>query len=218
MAEHLVGEGLVAIGPLANRVVLPPALLALAAGDGERHDHAIAGLELAITRTHLDHLAHEFVADDVARLHAHHEAVVEVEVGAANGAARHPDDRIARLLDDRIGHRIAADVVLAMPAEGLHAIAYLLLAPLDASVPLAPPDVPELEPPLGALASVELGALPAALEPYWRRQASRWSPTMFAHCPGTTTLLPAVLDALGAAALSEGHVPSIRAQPAPAQT
>ena len=73
-------------------------------------------------------------------------------------------------------------------------------APLDASVPLAPPDVPELELPLGALELVELAASPVgaeelpppALEPYCFTQLSRSSPTMPAHWLGVAPIAPLI--------------------------
>ena len=68
---------------------------------------------------------------------------------------------------------------------------YLLAAPLEVSVPLAPPEVPELEPPLGALELAllsELGELdavpPVLLEPYCFTQSSRSVPLMPAHWLG----------------------------------
>jgi hypothetical protein len=70
-------------------------------------------------------------------------------------------------------------------------------APLAASVPLAPPDVPELEPPLGALELVlGLEVLPVALEPYCFMQSSRSVPLMPTHWLGSGSLLVAPDDAL----------------------
>jgi hypothetical protein len=74
---------------------------------------------------------------------------------------------------------------------------YLLAAPLEVSVPLAPPEVPEVEPPLGALelALSELGAVPpVVLEPYCFMQSSRSVPVMPMHWLGMRSLaaLPAL--------------------------
>jgi len=78
----------------------------------------------------------------------------------------------------------------APPAPGVLNY-YLLAAPLEVSVPLAPPEVPELEPPLGALELAllsELGELdavpPVLLEPYCFTQSSRSVPLMPAHWLG----------------------------------
>ena len=122
VAEDLVGQFLVAVGPLADREIPAPALLALAAGDRERHDDPVTDLELVVPRPDLDHFAHEFVAHDVAGFHAGHQAIVEMDVGAADRGARHPDDGIPRRLDLRIGDVVAADVGPAVPAQRAHAV------------------------------------------------------------------------------------------------
>ena len=95
-------------------------MVALAAGDGERHHHPLALLERA-GRSGLDDLAHEFVAEDVARLHRRDVAIVEVQVRAADGGRGDADDRVARIEDFGIVDRIAADVVLAVPCQRFHA-------------------------------------------------------------------------------------------------
>ncbi len=121
MAEHLVGDVLVAVGTLADREIAAPALVAFAADDGEGHHHAVADLQLLVRRADLHHFAHELVAHDVAVLHAGHEAVVQVQVGAADGAGTDLDDGVARVFDGGIGDVVvAADVVLAVPAKGSH--------------------------------------------------------------------------------------------------
>jgi hypothetical protein len=119
--EDLVGQILVAVGRLAHRVVAAVALVALAAGDRERDDDAVADLELALgLGPDLDHLAHRLVAHHVAALHAGHEAVEEVQVGAADRRARDLHDRVARVFDLGIGHRVAADVLRAVPDQRAH--------------------------------------------------------------------------------------------------
>ena len=69
-------------------------------------------------------------------------------------------------------------------------------APLEASVPLAPPEVPELEPPLGALElALSEDELPGAelesapLAPYCFTQSSRSVPLMPTHWLGIRSLL-----------------------------
>ena len=68
----------------------------------------------------LDHLAHELVAEDVARLHRRDVAVVEVQVRAADRGRGDLDDRVARIDDLGIVDRVDADVVLAVPGERAH--------------------------------------------------------------------------------------------------
>jgi hypothetical protein len=55
------------------------------------------------------------VTHDVAGFHRGHEAVEEMEVGAADRACRHFDDGIAGMFDRGIGDGIAANIVFAMP-------------------------------------------------------------------------------------------------------
>ena len=84
------------------------------------HDDAVALLQLLDVLADLDDHAHRLVAEDVARLHRRHVAVVEVQVGAADAGGRDLDDRVARVLDLRVGDGVDADVALAVPAEGSH--------------------------------------------------------------------------------------------------
>jgi hypothetical protein len=88
---------------------------------GTTHDDPVADLQLLVRGADLDHFAHELVAHDVALLHARHEAVEEVQVGAADGAGRDLDDGVAAVLDLRVRDGVAADVLLAVPAKCLHA-------------------------------------------------------------------------------------------------
>src|SRR5690606_28835040 len=121
VAEHLRRDILVAIGALAYREIATPALVALAADDGEGHHHAVADLELLVRRADLHDLAHELVAHDVAVFHAGHEAIVEVQVRAADRAGADLDDGVARIFDGGVRYVVvAADVVLAVPAKRSH--------------------------------------------------------------------------------------------------
>ena len=107
------------IAVVAARILLLAAMVALPARDRKRHDHALACLERA-RRADLDHLAHEFVAEHVARLHRRNVAVVEVQVGAADRRRSDPDDGVARVEDLGIVDGFAADVVLAVPGDRFH--------------------------------------------------------------------------------------------------
>jgi hypothetical protein len=120
VAEHLVGDLAVAVGAFAHREIAAAALLAFAADDRKGNNDPVSRFELPVLRAHLDHFAHEFMAHDVAAHHARDEAVEEVQVGAADRARRHFDDRVARILDLRVGNGVAADVLLAVPAECFH--------------------------------------------------------------------------------------------------
>src|SRR4051795_6446377 len=99
MTKDLVGDLLVAIGAFADGEIAAPALIAFPANDREGDNDPIANLELRVLWANLDHLAHEFMAEDVSRFHARYKAVVKVQVGAADRTARHSDDRIVRIFD-----------------------------------------------------------------------------------------------------------------------
>jgi hypothetical protein len=71
-------------------------------------------------RSRLDHLAHEFVPEDVAAFHRRHQAIHQMQVRTADRATRHLDDDVATILDFGIGDAIAANVVRAVPAECFH--------------------------------------------------------------------------------------------------
>lgn len=75
--------------------------MARAAGDGERHDNAVAFFEVGHAGTYFLYNAHELVAHD-HRFGLRDESVVDVEVGAANGRRRHFKDHIPVFLDARI--------------------------------------------------------------------------------------------------------------------
>jgi threonine dehydrogenase-like Zn-dependent dehydrogenase len=64
--------------------------------------------------------AHRLVAQDVARVDERAQHLVQVQVRAAQTGARDAHDRVRRLLDGGIGHRVDADVVGAMPGQCSH--------------------------------------------------------------------------------------------------
>ena len=97
MAPQLFRFCLVRVGALATGIVASLAEEAFAAGDGERHNHTVADLELGVAGADLDHLAHGLVTDDVALLHLGDDAVIDVQIGATDGAGRDLDDRVARI-------------------------------------------------------------------------------------------------------------------------
>jgi hypothetical protein len=123
MAEHLIGEVLLAVTSLAHGEVTALALVALTADDGEGHYDPIALLQFSVDRTScLDDFAHGLVAQDVAGKHGGNEVVKQVQIRAADRAARDFDDDVAPVFDFRIGDSVAADIFLPMPNQRSHSL------------------------------------------------------------------------------------------------
>ena len=120
VAEHLLGHPRVRVGVLAHGVQLVLAGPAVAAGDRERHDDAVADLQVADAPADLDDLAHELVAEDVALLHRRDVAVVEVQVRAADRRRGDLHDRVAVVEDLRVRDVLDLDRVAARPDVGPH--------------------------------------------------------------------------------------------------
>ena len=114
-APEFRGLVLVGIGSLAAGIEAAPAEEAFPARDRERHDDAVADLEPGVLPSDFDDLAHGFMADDIAVLHRGNDAVIDMQVGTADGAGRDLDDRIASVLDLGIRNFLAAHVAFAMP-------------------------------------------------------------------------------------------------------
>src|SRR6185295_1798676 len=91
---HLLRHPLVRVRVLAQRVQLALARRADAAGDGEGYDDPITDLELLHAASHLDDLAHELVAKDVTALHRRDEAVIKMQIRAADRGRRDLHDRV----------------------------------------------------------------------------------------------------------------------------
>jgi hypothetical protein len=105
---------------VAGRPQPAPAEEAAPTGDRERDDHAVADFKVVHAGARLDDLAHELVTEDVAFLHRRDVAVVEVQVGAADGRRSDFDDGVARVENLRLGHVLDPHVVFAEPAKSFH--------------------------------------------------------------------------------------------------
>ena len=110
----------IGIGALTTVEVTTLAEEAFAASYGERHDDAIADPEFAVARPRLDDFTHRFMAKHIAVLHAGNNAVIDMQVGAADRACRYFHDCIARMLDPRIGHAFASHIAFAVPGQCPH--------------------------------------------------------------------------------------------------
>ncbi len=90
------------------------------AGNGEGNDDAVTDLQRLVVPADFYDFAHGLVAHDVAAMHVGHDAIIEVEIRAADGAGRHFNDCVAAVLDFWIGDTLTANVVLSVPGECLH--------------------------------------------------------------------------------------------------
>jgi hypothetical protein len=95
---------------------------ALTAADCEGYDHAIADLEVVDFGPKLNHLAHVFVAENVAPLHGGLIPIKEMKVRATDRAGGYFDDSIARMLNLWIGDSVYPDVTFSMPAQRAHSL------------------------------------------------------------------------------------------------
>lgn len=59
--------------------------------DGKGYDNAVAFSKVFDSTSDLDHLSHRLMTDDVAFLHAGHNAIVEVKIRPADGGSRNLD-------------------------------------------------------------------------------------------------------------------------------
>jgi hypothetical protein len=117
---HLFGHPGVGVRVFTQRRGARLAGNAVAAGNGKRDDDPVADLEVRDALTHLHDLAHELVTEDVALLHRRHEAVVKVQVRAADRGTRDTNDGVARAEDLRVRDVLNFDALLAHPAVGFH--------------------------------------------------------------------------------------------------
>ena len=115
VTEHLLRHARVRVGVLAQRVQLVLAVPAVAAGDRERHDDAIADLQVRDAAADLDDLAHELVPEDVALLHRRDVAVVEMQIRPADRRRGDLHDRVTVVEDLGVGDVLDLDRVAARP-------------------------------------------------------------------------------------------------------
>src|SRR3954469_15522430 len=103
MTPELLGHPGVRVRVFTERPHATHASGAAAARDGKWNDDAVADAQVLHVGADFDHLAHELVTEDIAALEARDERVVKMQIGAANGGARHLYDGVARIEDLRIG-------------------------------------------------------------------------------------------------------------------
>ena len=120
-AVHGLGLG-VGVGDLALGRELVLAEEAVAAGNLERNDIALADLDLLDAGADLIDNTAELVAEDVALVHLHDGTVVEMEVRAADGGAGDLEDDIVWFDNLGLGDIDDSDLLGALPDEGLHEV------------------------------------------------------------------------------------------------
>jgi hypothetical protein len=84
----------------------------IAARDGERHNDAVAFLDVLYGAARLDDFAHKFVAENIARLHRRNVAVVKMQIGAADARRSNLDNGVARINYFRVGYVFNPHIVL----------------------------------------------------------------------------------------------------------
>ncbi|MNH14489.1 hypothetical protein D3C79_740820 [compost metagenome] len=108
------------VGGFACSELVELAEEAAAAGDHERNHHAVTDLQIGDPATGFLDDAHELVAEDITRLGLWNLAVVEVQVGAADGGGGDPEDNVVLFLDERVGDIVDPDVLGSVVCQCSH--------------------------------------------------------------------------------------------------
>src|SRR4051794_5138044 len=95
MPPHLFRHRGVGIGIFAKREELALAEKTLAARNWKRDNDPVAWAQIFHLATHIDHLTHELVADDIALIHGRNEPVIEMKIRPADGGGGNLHDGIA---------------------------------------------------------------------------------------------------------------------------
>src|SRR2546427_5890603 len=116
LCHPVIRVGVVTAGPeftLAEKTI--------STGNGKRHHHTIANLQLIAidASADFDHLTHELVAHDVALLHGGNETVIEVQVGAADTSTGNSNDGVASIQNLRVRYGFHAHFSYAHPTDFL---------------------------------------------------------------------------------------------------
>lgn len=121
--ERGAGERTAGIRGVALRGVARAAVCAMPARDRRRNQHAVAAAKVA-------HVAPDFldepdalVPENRPRFHAAQRAAHHVQIGAADRARREPHDRVGRLREAGVGHRVDPDVADAVKYDRFHDVA-----------------------------------------------------------------------------------------------
>jgi hypothetical protein len=94
MAPELASLLLVRVGSFASRIESALAEIALPAGNCERDDDPVTLFQRGNLCANLDDFTHRLMAKNVPILHAGDQTIVNMQIGAADGAASHPDNGV----------------------------------------------------------------------------------------------------------------------------
>jgi hypothetical protein len=119
------------IGVLARRIQALAAEEAVAARNREWHDHTIAHAEVAHPGPSRFNDPHEFMAKDVAVLHARHLAAIQMQVRSADRRRGYAQDDVVGLDQGRVGHVFDADIECAVVGKRLHASPFRRRSPVE---------------------------------------------------------------------------------------
>ncbi|MNC51338.1 hypothetical protein D3C75_1006270 [compost metagenome] len=115
------GRALTAVGRLAGGVLVHPAEKAVTAGNDEGDHHPVALAQILHLSPGLHHLAHKFMAKNIAMFYLRDLAAVEMQIRPADRGGGNAQNDVVSVLDDRIGNRLNANAVRAVIRQCFHA-------------------------------------------------------------------------------------------------
>src|SRR5688572_20400967 len=120
MPEHLFSHPSIRIRVLTKREHLAPARETAAASNRKCHDDSVAFAQVSDLTAGLDDFTHEFVTQDVTGFHCGDEAVIQMQIGAADGSRCDSNDRVFLIQYLGIWHLLDPDVPEAIPNSCSH--------------------------------------------------------------------------------------------------
>src|SRR4051794_29902007 len=90
------------------------------AGYTEGNNDAITHLQILHSRANFHNFAHEFMADDIARLHGGDVAIVDVQIGTANGSRSNAQNGITWIQNLGIWNVLHSHIMFSIPADSPH--------------------------------------------------------------------------------------------------
>src|SRR5690349_14215552 len=94
--------------------------MTLTTRDGERNDNPVTALHVFHFPADFNHLAHELVAENVARFHGRNIAIIKMKVRSTDRGTRDPDYRITRVENLGIIDGLDTHLFFSLPTKRLH--------------------------------------------------------------------------------------------------